>query len=355
MESGRRLDAAACSPAADRGDGGRHPADGGPGAGSLRRGWRCCRDARANAGPLGRGAGARGAGRCNCGLGGVWAVGAVAGAAPGRGHSAGRPAAPGGGRSGRGRRNLLGRRRGGRAAGCAGGARRSGRCRCCAGGVCWPAVPPPCRRMLGGVRVRRRRAALLAGRGLAGALAGRPALLVLRLGGLRQAPAIIQCGGRACAVGRRDDGQHCCGNQKRRSCHAVPRPPDGSVRAHCMIRRISRNKSAHAPAAMPTTRQNYGESAALPRMVRHAPGDLLRAMFRGHISVQSWRRRADAAQTCRSTISLLMSAIALAGLRPLGQALAQFMMVWQRYRRNGSSRSSSRAPVASSRLSLIQR
>ena len=38
----------------------------------------------------------------------------------------------------------------------------------------------------------------------------------------------------------------------------------------------------------------------------------------------------------------LISAIALAGLRPFGQTLAQFMMVWQRYRRNGSSRLSSR-------------
>ena len=31
-----------------------------------------------------------------------------------------------------------------------------------------------------------------------------------------------------------------------------------------------------------------------------------------------------------STIICLISAIALAGLRPFGQALAQFMMVWQR-------------------------
>jgi hypothetical protein len=32
----------------------------------------------------------------------------------------------------------------------------------------------------------------------------------------------------------------------------------------------------------------------------------------------------------RSTASFLTSAIAFAGFRPLGQALAQFMMVWQR-------------------------
>jgi len=34
--------------------------------------------------------------------------------------------------------------------------------------------------------------------------------------------------------------------------------------------------------------------------------------------------------TCRSTIMRLMSAMAFAGLRCLGHALAQFMMVWQR-------------------------
>jgi hypothetical protein len=32
----------------------------------------------------------------------------------------------------------------------------------------------------------------------------------------------------------------------------------------------------------------------------------------------------------RSIISFLISPIALAGLRPLGQVLVQFMMVWQR-------------------------
>ena len=35
-------------------------------------------------------------------------------------------------------------------------------------------------------------------------------------------------------------------------------------------------------------------------------------------------------QTARSTISFLISAMALAGLRPFGQTCAQFMMVWQR-------------------------
>ena len=35
-------------------------------------------------------------------------------------------------------------------------------------------------------------------------------------------------------------------------------------------------------------------------------------------------------QSCRSTIIFLIEAIALAGFRPLGQVLAQFMIVWQR-------------------------
>src|SRR6195256_3462316 len=38
--------------------------------------------------------------------------------------------------------------------------------------------------------------------------------------------------------------------------------------------------------------------------------------------------------------------MASAGLSPFGHAFAQFMMVWHRYRRNGSSRLSSRGLVA---------
>ena len=40
----------------------------------------------------------------------------------------------------------------------------------------------------------------------------------------------------------------------------------------------------------------------------------------------------------RSTSMRLIEAIALAGFRSFGQALVQFMIVWQRYNRNGSSR-----------------
>ena len=61
------------------------------------------------------------------------------------------------------------------------------------------------------------------------------------------------------------------------------------------------------------------------------------------------------AQYFLSTSIFLVSAIASAGLRPLGQVWVQFMIVWQRYRRNGSSSSSRRSPVASSRVSTSQR
>src|SRR5262245_42591784 len=64
---------------------------------------------------------------------------------------------------------------------------------------------------------------------------------------------------------------------------------------------------------------------------------------------------ARAYQTRRSSISFFSSAMAFAGLRFFGQALAQFRIVWHRYSRNGSSRLSSRSPVASSRLSTTQR
>ncbi len=60
-------------------------------------------------------------------------------------------------------------------------------------------------------------------------------------------------------------------------------------------------------------------------------------------------------QCWRSTSSFLISAIARAGLRSFGHASVQFMIVWQRYSRNGSSSASSRSPAASSRESMIQR
>src|SRR5690606_20823880 len=87
-----------------------------------------------------------------------------------------------------------------------------------------------------------------------------------------------------------------------------------------------------------------------------------------HVHLQLQRRRREKArspgaldvaasggQARRAIISFLISAMARAGFRPLGQVRVQFMMVWQRYSLNGSSRSSRRAPVSSSRESMIQR
>jgi hypothetical protein len=122
------------------------------------------------------------------------------------------------------------------------------------------------RRMrLGGIR--RGWAALLAGRRLAGALARRAALLVLRLGGLGHAPSAVQGNRRAGAVGGRDDGQHCCGDEERRSCHAVGSPGwIGRRRFHDSPH--LRKESAQVHAAMPTTRQNYGGRWFRGRMVK---------------------------------------------------------------------------------------
>ena len=61
------------------------------------------------------------------------------------------------------------------------------------------------------------------------------------------------------------------------------------------------------------------------------------------------------AQTARITIISLILPMALVGFRPLGQTSTQFMMVWQRNRRYGSSRLSRRSLVASSRLSAMKR
>jgi len=134
----------------------------------------------------------------------------------------GRRRGPLSGRNRRGRRNALSRR-------CRRSRRRvlsrGNRCgrRCVLGGRCRCSR----RMLLGRRRVRRARPALLAGRDLARTLARRAALLVLRIGRLGHPPSVIQGNRVAGAVRRRDDGQHCCGDEKRRSCHAVG-PPDGS-------------------------------------------------------------------------------------------------------------------------------
>src|SRR5262249_40674356 len=60
-------------------------------------------------------------------------------------------------------------------------------------------------------------------------------------------------------------------------------------------------------------------------------------------------------QTARFTSSSLMWLIALVGLSAFGQTSTQFMMVWQRKSRYGSSRLSRRSLVAWSRVSAMKR
>src|SRR5438270_1648298 len=60
-------------------------------------------------------------------------------------------------------------------------------------------------------------------------------------------------------------------------------------------------------------------------------------------------------QTARFTSSSLMWLIALVGFKFFGQTSTQFMMVWQRKSRYGSSRLSRRSLVAWSRVSAMKR
>src|SRR3954463_14211021 len=60
-------------------------------------------------------------------------------------------------------------------------------------------------------------------------------------------------------------------------------------------------------------------------------------------------------QTVRFTIRSLMLLMAFVGFRFFGQTSTQFMMVWQRNRRYGSSRLSNLALVAWSRVSAMNR
>ena len=60
-------------------------------------------------------------------------------------------------------------------------------------------------------------------------------------------------------------------------------------------------------------------------------------------------------QTARETIISLILPIARVGFNPLGQTSTQFMIVWQRNRRYGSSRLSSRSALPWSRLSARKR
>jgi hypothetical protein len=67
------------------------------------------------------------------------------------------------------------------------------------------------------------------------------------------------------------------------------------------------------------------------------------------------RKTAAHAYTARRTISSLILLIAPAGFRPFGHTSTQFMIVWQRKSRYGSSRLSRRSAVPWSRLSAMKR
>ena len=128
------------------------------------------------------------------------------------------------------------------------------------------------------------------------------------------------------------------------------RLPADSARCPGRAIRETRTKAARSSLAASAWRSrryrsSRKSSSFMPRRQRHSQ--------LAEVDVGASRQASN--QCWRSSIIFLISAMALAGLRSFGQASVQFMMVWQRYRRNGSSSSSSRSPVASSRESMIQR
>ena len=62
--------------------------------------------------------------------------------------------------------------------------------------------------------------------------------------------------------------------------------------------------------------------------VWYGPGSAKQRFAKGYALHRA--RDTRPSYTCRSTIIILSSAMASEGLRLFGQALAQFMMVWQR-------------------------
>ena len=132
-----------------------------------------------------------------------------------------------------------------------------------------------------------------------------------------------------------------------------------------VVRQI--HQRARAPSASSSVRpascaskKRVDEQVVLEQAAAAAPAQLAQ---RGRVRriercVRSSRcGSVDAAvhQTARRTISSLILPIALVGFRPFGQTSTQFMIVWQRNRRYGSSRLSRRSLVAWSRLSAMKR
>ena len=98
------------------------------------------------------------------------------------------------------------------------------------------------------------------------------------------------------------------------------------------------------------------EQVVLEQAAPAAPAQLAeRARIDRRPQTRQARSRGIAHQTARLTISSLILPIALVGFRPFGHTSTQFMIVWQRNRRYGSSRLSRRSPVAWSRLSAMKR
>ena len=90
----------------------------------------------------------------------------------------------------------------------------------------------------------------------------------------------------------------------------------------------ARREHAHAGDLAFAADDEFAEKAIIPRLVFQAP-----AVPPGMIGIFAKRECCfvgQRSQTARSTTSFLTSAIARAGFSPLGQALAQFMIVWHR-------------------------
>jgi hypothetical protein len=119
--------------------------------------------------------------------------------------------------------------------------------------------------------------------------------------------------------------------------HLIPRQEDGSFAAFIVARRRSlacMRNPAHRPA--PHGHCEHWEHSAVPSRVARAREPkssrvrFFQAAGKPNLTNLSKLHARQPRQTARSTSSFLVSAIALAGLSPLGQTLAQFMIVWQR-------------------------
>ena len=127
---------------------------------------------------------------------------------------------------------------------------------------------------------------------------------------------------------------------------------------------VGQDPSAPAgPAPNRERRRLLVEEALDEQVVSACPGGSASAAFPEGAFVNQrpegghWRQALDSGdgQTARRTISSLIFADRLGRVQPLGQTSTQFMIVWQRNRRYGSSRLSRRSPVAWSRLSAMKR